>query len=824
MANDAQIIIGADTSELVAALKGAQQAVSSSVADMKGSLSGLGAAFGGLQSVFVGFAAIMGGGKIFKDAIQGSLEEAAAVKQLTMVMGMTTAEASKLNLQLKLVGISTEDYTGMAMKLDKQLRTNEDGLKQLGVQTRNSKGELLDQKTVMQNAVSTMNEYKAGTDRNIVAQQMFGKGAQEANQLFKLTAASQATANRLQEAGIGPTKASIEAAIQYKLAMSEAKLITGEFADSLGESVIPSLTEIAKGVSSMVMDSMPLIKGFFEAFGSIAMALGVVIKEVFLVIGEVIKGAMSIFSALVSVMTGGLNDSSDALKAFLVVWEFFKLGIQTVSEVIKGSIQSLVIYIRSLGEAITKALNFDFSGSANSWNAGMAEIKGVASKHLKAVRDDVGATQKVLNGIVGGEGGESAEKSKGSKLAPKEAGSSRVSEWDAKLAEAKVYYQKENDLREMSKEQEKAYWQGIKKTQLLTQSESIDLRKKVAALDLDIMKKSVKDGQGLAKEAIAEYQRNGLDEISIEEEKAKRKKDLGDISSQELIKLQQTYQNQRYAIEEIAQNARIELQRADPSQDPVALQVQLDKLLELRQKHSKQVEVLNTTMANQVKSDFESMLAPISNAVSTSVQGMIQGTTTLKAAMANLMQSILASFVSAVTGMVTKWAAAELAKTGLAQAWSAVRQALMGEEAVTAVIAKKIEAAAMIPAETAIAAMGAASAVAGIPIIGPGLAVAAAAEMSIMGAGYMALASASGGFDIPAGANPLTQLHASEMVLPAHIANPLRDSLAGGGIGGGGSTVNINATPMKGGFLMMHKEELAKAIKSLHRDNMIKFA
>ena len=131
----------------------------------------------------------------------------------------------------------------------------------------------------------------------------------------------------------------------------------------------------------------------------------------------------------------------------------------------------------------------------------------------------------------------------------------------------------------------------------------------------------------------------------------------------------------------------------------------------------------------------------------------------------------------------------------------------------------------IIPAEAGIAAGGAASAVASIPYVGPAMAAAAYAETMGMVMGGLAVASASGGFDIPSGANPLTQLHENEMVLPAHIANPLRDSLASGSSGGGsGSTVNINATPMKGGFLMMHKDELAKAIKSLHRDNMIKFA
>ena len=44
-----------------------------------------------------------------------------------------------------------------------------------------------------------------------------------------------------------------------------------------------------------------------------------------------------------------------------------------------------------------------------------------------------------------------------------------------------------------------------------------------------------------------------------------------------------------------------------------------------------------------------------------------------------------------------------------------------------------------------------------------------------------------------------------------------------GGIGGG-NTFNINASPMPGGFLALHRNELAKLITSMHRDNQIKFA
>ena len=752
MANDAQIIIGADTSELVAALKGAQAAVSSSVAEMKGSLSGLGESFSMLSGAFLGITAVLAGGKMFKEAINSTLEFTKEVKSISKIMGITTESASEMNIALKLIGKSSEDLTSASMKLLKQIKSNETAINDMGLQTKDSNGHLRNMMDLTMDAINLLKDYKEGADRDAAAMYMFGRSAQEVMELQKLNSEVMAKATDIAEKyHLKVGKEGVEEAKKYKMAMAELGIVWEAMCHQVGEILIPILTNLA---------------GWFGEVG----------PGVMMVFKVILEGVVLAFESLYQII----------LLCSIDIAKLVDLFGGDMTESIKKMEEQVVKSDNRLRAMMAKPIEKKSSEEADSPD-GNKRFEGFGDKNKKDP--------------------------------------SRVNEWDAKLAEAKVYFQKENDLREMSKEQERAYWKDIQNTQSLTNTESIELRKKVAALDLDIMKKSVKDGQGLAKEAITEYQRNGLDEIAIEEEKAKRKKDLGEISAQDFIKLQQTYENQRYQIELIAQNARIELQRNDPSQDPVALQVQLDKLLELRQKHAKQVEQLNTTMANQVKSDFESMLAPISNAVSTSVTGMIQGTQTLKQAMANLMQNILGSFVSAITGMVAKWAAGELAKTSLAQSWSAVRQALMGEEVATSVIAKKAEAMGIIPAEAGIAAGGAASAVASIPYVGPAMAAAAYAETMGMVMGGLAVASASGGFDIPSGANPLTQLHENEMVLPAHIANPLRDSLASGSSGGGsGSTVNINATPMKGGFLMMHKDELAKAIKSLHRDNMIKFA
>lgn len=54
----------------------------------------------------------------------------------------------------------------------------------------------------------------------------------------------------------------------------------------------------------------------------------------------------------------------------------------------------------------------------------------------------------------------------------------------------------------------------------------------------------------------------------------------------------------------------------------------------------------------------------------------------------------------------------------------------------------------------------------------------------------IAEASAEGGYDIPAGVNPVTQLHEKEMVLPKAQAEVIRGLAGRGGVGGGGITIH----------------------------------
>jgi len=128
---------------------------------------------------------------------------------------------------------------------------------------------------------------------------------------------------------------------------------------------------------------------------------------------------------------------------------------------------------------------------------------------------------------------------------------------------------------------------------------------------------------------------------------------------------------------------------------------------------------------------------------------------------------------------------------------------------------ERVLALAGIGTDAAKAGAGAAASQAGMPVIGPALAAASGAVPALGGS----IPSAARGWDIPAGVNPLAQLHEREMLLPAGSAEVIRDLSEQGGAGRATTlNVEIKAAPVPGGFFMVHKDELVRALKSEERE------
>ena len=160
--------------------------------------------------------------------------------------------------------------------------------------------------------------------------------------------------------------------------------------------------------------------------------------------------------------------------------------------------------------------------------------------------------------------------------------------------------------------------------------------------------------------------------------------------------------------------------------------------------------------------------------------------------------------------------------------WSVIQQVALDTWGATQSIAIKTwEGLQWIGIEAAKAAASAWAALEGIPVVGPFIAPAAAAATL---AGVLALAgdlrSAAGGFDVPAGLNPITQLHAKEMVLPEEYANVIRglqQQQQGGAKGGGDVHLHVHALDSSDvtRFMQKNKGAVASAAWSAAHGGML---
>lgn len=214
-----------------------------------------------------------------------------------------------------------------------------------------------------------------------------------------------------------------------------------------------------------------------------------------------------------------------------------------------------------------------------------------------------------------------------------------------------------------------------------------------------------------------------------------------------------------------------------------------------------------TDAQKKMKSDWEDLFNSIPNLAERAFRDVIQSGESMKAFWRFMLQEMGAATVQWAYKEVASWAAKELAKKGITRAAVLERVAMESWAAVQSIGIAMWEGIKWIAIQAAKAAAAAWAALAKIDplVLAPTVAFATLAAVTALGSG---IKSAAGGYDIPAGVNPLTQLHAQEMVLPKEHADAIRRMT-----GGGGDTYNIYAMDSRSfeEFAMRNKGTVARA-------------
>jgi tape measure domain-containing protein len=322
-----------------------------------------------------------------------------------------------------------------------------------------------------------------------------------------------------------------------------------------------------------------------------------------------------------------------------------------------------------------------------------------------------------------------------------------------------------------------------------------------------------------------------LADVELDRMDAQHKVAMGQMTQQQLLVQQQQFEERMHAIRlQYLQQAQAAV---DPERDPIR-KAQIDAQIEqLELQHRQRLKGIKDQLTAQQAGPERNMFDGMQNAFSSAATDMLTRAQTLRQGLTSIYGSISSVFLQEIVSKPLAMLAARAIRESALYKMMA-NMAIMNQLKASGgvVAAKGGETMAVGGMNAAQAGSGTFAALAAIPVIGPALAAAAgplmfATVMAMVSRGMggggstttttTRIPSASGGFDIPRGLNPLTQLHEQEMVLPAHIANPLRDSLAqGGGAGQGGDAAPVVIHTTGGDFV--HKRDLAKLLTTMRRD------
>ena len=788
MANDnrAEIVLDGDVSPLRQKLREAGSQLKQFGTDGEQAVGRITGPLGALQDKFIAVGAILAGGAVFKEAVAQAATFTEESTKLGSALNITAGEASILREALTAGNTSQEDFMAAAKGLAKELVNNESGLQAMGLATRDAAGNLRPLNQLVFEGIDVVNGYRAGTDRAIAGQALFGKGFEMTGNLAKMNKQALAeTAQQMRDLGMITSEETVAAYAAFDDAGDKSAMTLSALQNTIGNALMPVLTQLGE---------------WFSAIGPAAVV--------------VIRGAI-----------GGLVSLFWGLKlAAGIAFEFIKVMLIDLNEP-----------IRAVSAAFMKLIRGDFAGAKDE----LANIPKVWSQSWSnasntMVADATAARDKMLNLFA--EGTPTAKPNEGGKgadglLKDKNKGKgeqSHMAEYEAQLAAKKNLYEQENVLLQFSKEQELAYWRELQQAHDVNSKDRLAITKRTAALELEIRRQNAKDQRDLDAAMVDSRRAAALAQIQLEEQQAGFSKENGSITQQTLIAQHEEFARRRFEIEYQSLMQRMELAQKDPSTSPAELLRIKEQMLEIERAYVLRRGELQQQAVIESGATWRSFTDTITGLWDKGVQALMNGTFTWSNAFRAVGAQMTSWFITEVVGkQVKEWIAAQakmlMVKLGFMQAEKVMETA----GAATTIATKTTEATAVVAANAAEAGSGAAAAVAPTPFVGPMLALAAMA--AVFGA-VMALGgsrkSAARGYDIPKGLNPLVQTHEEEMILPSKYANVIRGMAAGeGGQGAGGGTVinnhyNVQAWDSRdvGRFLHDNARHVAAATKTAHRD------
>jgi len=744
-------------------------------------------------------------------------EAAEKIKHLSEQFGMSTNEVQGFQAVAVATGVSIDTITrGMGI-MDKALVNSKgstsaqaNAFKALGISIDDGKSQI-DKFLTVADKFSKMED---GPKKAALAMEAFGRSGKELIPILNLgrdgierlmeaakeyDAANTEVSQRAQEKGM----ALAEAWNENKLAMiGVTNVLADAFAPLMTETVeainrfIKAMVESynSGGIVAIILNniatSLELVGTIFSAVGQIFEAVWEVISSVASELGEIITDVFGVKTpSALQASEVKLNVLKDVIT---IVKDVFIIGIDSIG----AKLQTFAGFVITFGKIVSDALHMNWGEISADWQHGLDAIDRQTAETAKHIIKSADEAKTAWNAMLKGEAlpspkHEALPEPKGSKdfdpsvgathKGKEKKGPSVAEQLNQELEDKKTAWAMEQDAKgtflQWSTQADVDFWAAALKRTDLTAKDKLEVeRKYLAARQAMLKERMTAEGEAskltaaLANEAAKteiDLARNALQQkiqIIDEEEKAHQitatraaqmKADL----NRQLYQLDQDLEQREYALKLKALQDELKIL----GEKPQYYRNVNDKIELLEKQHQDKMALLRSQASTKEMRDSALVLDTQRRIWQQTFQSFSQNIGQMMAGQQTFYQSIqgmwrgLQNLVArAIENMVENFL------VGLA----------MQEAASAKAHAKEVMHAAKQAAAKAF------HAVVGIPVVGPILAPVAAAAAF---AAVMAYSAEGGDYRTKEG---LYHLHEQEMVLPAHLATPMRSMIENGGSAG----------------------------------------
>ena len=313
--------------------------------------------------------ALAGIAKLGYDAVTAADD----LNTLSKQTGVSTDQLQKWSYASDLVDVSVETMTGSMKKMKKQLDSNEDGFKELGVRTRDNYGNMRDAVDIFYDTLTALSKIENETERDIAAMDIFGKSADdlagiiddggkalrdygreaqsmgliiESDTLNKLNEANDTIDKLKAQMGASFAQAGATIAQTFAPALEKAAEVVQMVAEKI-RGLTPEQTEMIVKILAVVAAIGPLliiVGKVVAAIGAIAGAIGVLASPITLIIAAI--------AALVAAFVYFYNTNEEFRDKVNAIVEQLKAAFASFIEYIKPLIQQVIEFIQPILEAL----------------------------------------------------------------------------------------------------------------------------------------------------------------------------------------------------------------------------------------------------------------------------------------------------------------------------------------------------------------------------------------------------------------------------------------------------------------------------------------